>query len=80
MASDRDVEKAEETDSGNSRESTVHQSDVEKAEPNLVKEGAVGEPDSDHEEIEGLDEGHLDDLVRQHVSLSVFVGSFANST
>jgi hypothetical protein len=74
MVSDRDVEMAEEADNGNSRESTVYQSDVEKAEPNLVKEGAVGEPDSDHEEVEGLDEGHLDDLVRQHVSLPVFAG------
>jgi hypothetical protein len=70
MVSDRDVENAEEADNENSRESTVYQSDV--AEPNLVKEGAVGEPDSDHEEVEGLDEGHLDDLVRQHVSLPVF--------
>jgi hypothetical protein len=74
MASDRDVEKAEEADNGNSRESTVYQSDVEKAEPNLVKGGAIGEPDSDHEEVEGLDEGHLDDLVRQHVGLPVLAG------
>jgi hypothetical protein len=74
MASHRDVERAEEADNGTSRESTVYQSDVEKAEPNLVKEGAVGEPDSDHEEAEGLDEGHLDDLVRQHVGLPLLLG------
>jgi hypothetical protein len=39
-----------------------------------VKGGAIGEPDSDHEEVEGLDEGHLDDLVRQHVGLPVLAG------
>ena len=40
----------------------------EKVEPGLLAEGAYGEPDSDHEQVEQMDEGHLDDLARQHVS------------
>jgi hypothetical protein len=52
-------------------ESTVCPSDGEKIEPKLVEEGAYGEPDSDHEEVEQMNEGHLDDLVRQHVSCNL---------
>jgi len=61
MASSTDPEKAEICTTGT--ESTSYQSDVEK-----FAEGAVGEPDSDHEEVERLDPGHLEDLERQHVS------------
>ncbi|CZR62449.1 related to multidrug resistant protein [Phialocephala subalpina] len=55
-------------------ESTTYNSDLEKAEPRLVAEGAVGEPDSDHEEVEQMDEGHLDDLVRQYSKASIKAG------
>ena len=61
MAS-HDVERAGDLDP---TESTANS---EKIEPALVAEGAYGEPDSDHEEVEQMDEGHLDDLARQHVS------------
>lgn len=70
MALERDLERAEDLDNGTiATESTIYQ---EKAEPNQdaekMYEGATGDPDSDHEEIEQMDEGHLDDLVRRHVS------------
>jgi hypothetical protein len=52
-------------------ESTAYQSDVdvdvEKAEGRKDGEGAIGEPDLDHEEVEQMDRGHLQDLERQHV-------------
>ncbi len=32
-----------------------------------IAEGAVGEHDIEHEEFEQLDQGHMDDLERQHV-------------
>ena len=72
----RDSEKAGELDGGTLADGsttgyiTDYERDVEKgedAESVLVAEGAVGEPDSDHDEVEQMDEGHLDDLVRQHV-------------
>lgn len=64
---DHDVEKAGDHDPTTATESTAGS---EKVESGLVVEGATGEPDSDHEEIELMDEGHLDDLARQHVSLT----------
>ena len=73
MASDQDLEKGLETGGGdmengtNRTESTYH-SDIEKAESNTVELGTVGTPDIDHDEVEQMDEGHLDDLFRQHVS------------
>jgi hypothetical protein len=57
-----DVEKAGDLDG---TESTANS---EKIEPGLLAEGAYGEPDCDHKEVEQMDEGHLDDLVRQQVS------------
>ncbi len=82
----RDSEKAAELDGGTlGAESgdghlTDYERDIEKgrdtdddAVSQLVAEGAVGEPDSDHEEIEGMDEGHLDDLVRQHVCPTLYL-------
>jgi hypothetical protein len=36
-----------------------------------IVEGAIGEPDLDHEEIEQMDEGHQDDLKRIHVGYSI---------
>ena len=47
--------------------STASHSDVEKAELRNMEEGATGEPDSDHDEVEQMDEGHLDDLARHRV-------------
>jgi len=80
MAQERDLEKGSVRDDdieGNTLHGTTgsvdYRSDVEKAESHLVAEGATGEPDFEHEEVEGMDEGHLDDLVRQHVCcLSLF--------
>jgi hypothetical protein len=40
-----------------------------------VPDGAVGEPDIEHEEFEQLDQGHLDDLERQNVSSTRFLSS-----
>ncbi len=48
-----DVEKAGDLDS---TESTANS---EKIEPGLLAEGAYGEPDSDHEEVEQMDAGPL---------------------
>jgi hypothetical protein len=72
MASDRDLEKSGDLDNRTiATESTACHSDSEKVEPKLVAEGAYGEPDSDHEEVEQMDEGHVDDLARQHVSVNI---------
>jgi hypothetical protein len=72
MAFDRDLEKAEDLDNcTTATESTACHSDSEKVESKLVAKGAYGEPDSDHEEVEQMDEGHLDDLARQHVSFKI---------
>jgi hypothetical protein len=60
MGSDKDLEK------GLEAESTYH-SNIEKAESNAVEQGAAWTPDIDHDEVEQMDDGHLDDLARQHV-------------
>jgi hypothetical protein len=39
-------------------------------ESNDADPGARGTPDPDHGEVEEMDQGHLGDLARQHVSLS----------
>jgi len=65
MASDNDVEKAGDRDFTTATTSTAGS---EKVEAGAVAEGAYGEPDSDHEEVEMMDAGHLDDLATQHVS------------
>ena len=50
--------------------STSYNSDLEKNEPPFKDETAtIGYPDSAHEEVEEMDEGHLDDLARQYVSI-----------
>ena len=71
MPSKQEAQKDLENGTGTS-ESTEYPSDIEKAEPRRV-EGAVGEPDSDHDEVEQMDEGHLDDLVRQQVRNAICV-------
>jgi hypothetical protein len=69
MSSNLDIEKAKDPDNSTSHtESTAYNSDIEKAEPRKIEEGALGEPDSDHDEVEQMDEGHLDDLARERVS------------
>lgn len=45
--------------------STAYQSDGEKEAP----KGYRSEPDIDHDDVEQMDEGHLDDLARERVSL-----------
>jgi hypothetical protein len=65
MVSNGDVEKDVEKGTS-STESTAYYSDVDKAGLRNI-EGAVGEPDSDHDEVEQMDEGHLDDLARERV-------------
>lgn len=45
-------------------------SGIEKAESETFEESAVGTPDLDHEEVEQMDAGHLEDLERRHVCLS----------
>jgi hypothetical protein len=46
-------------------ESTMYASDPEKAERG--DEGAYGEPDMDHDVVEEMDKGHMEDLERRHV-------------
>lgn len=77
MASDRDLEKAIDPERGTTAtESTAYHSDVEKAEPGKLAEGALGEPDEDHEIVEALDQGHLEDLELQHVRPSLLCRLF----
>jgi hypothetical protein len=72
----KDPEKGEGQEDGTTRtESTYYQSDNEKG----IEEGAIGIPDLDHDEVEQMDAGHLDDLVRQHVSLSFAPNLFLSS-
>lgn len=60
-------------------ESTAYLSEPEKAMPQKMDEGAIGEPDLDHEEVEGMDEGHLDDLERRYVCVSTHILQNADS-
>ncbi|TVY59036.1 MFS transporter prlG [Lachnellula cervina] len=61
MASNRDLEK--DLDNGTTMTGSTAHSDRN------LEEGAIGEPDSDHDEVEQMDEGHLDDLVRNRTGL-----------
>ncbi|KAI9054678.1 hypothetical protein LZ554_001830 [Drepanopeziza brunnea f. sp. 'monogermtubi'] len=62
MASSYDLER---TDVGTPYTGSIaDHSDVEK---NGIQ-GATGEPDIDHDEVEALDEGHMDDLERAHAT------------
>ncbi|KAE8443808.1 hypothetical protein EG329_001315 [Mollisiaceae sp. DMI_Dod_QoI] len=75
MAANNEPEKEGDRENGTiGTESTADNSDLEKAEPRLVAEGATGEPDEDHEEVEQMDEGHMDDLIRQHTKASIKAG------
>lgn len=65
MASNADPEKAEVGTIGTN--STPDQSDSERFETNKIEEGAIGEPDIGHEEVERMNPLHLEDLERQHV-------------
>lgn len=71
MASNADLEKGLESGTNHENgtapsESTFH-SDIEKAEEN-----GINTPDPGHDEVEQMDEGHLDDLARQHVGSTLF--------
>jgi hypothetical protein len=64
----RDDEKDVPYENGTIRtESTMYSSDPEKAERG-------GEPDTDHEAVEEMDNGHMEDLEREHVGLACVEG------
>lgn len=70
MASTKDLEKGEAATVGTG--STAYQSDNEKrdsGEIDDIAQGATGEPDEGHEELEVLDSGHMQDLERRTVRL-----------
>lgn len=70
MALNTEFEKDLEKGTTIGTESTAYHSDVDDAEHRKTEEGAVGEPDSDHGEVEKMDRGHLEDLERQQVCIS----------
>ncbi|KAL2061645.1 hypothetical protein VTL71DRAFT_7022 [Oculimacula yallundae] len=74
MASLQGPEKGTNTENGTigtiGTESTAYVSDNEKT----VQEGAIGEPDFDHEAVEQMDPGHLDDIERQYSRASIKAG------
>lgn len=78
MASHIDPEKAEVATIGT--ESTAYQSDIEKGTGNPETGVARGEPDMDHEEVERMDPGHLEDLERQHTKASIKAGPLKGDT
>lgn len=61
-------ERGEDQENGTICTESTYPSDTEKAEANNMESGAVGTPDLDHEEVVQMDEGHLGDLARPHVS------------
>lgn len=68
MAAPRDPEKGADLENGTTGTgSTAYNSDNEKA----IHDGTTGEPDIDHEEAEQMDQGHLDDLERERVSIPI---------
>ena len=78
MASSNDPEKDSEAETRrNSIEATASSSDLEKGEvpPKEDDDCPNGYPDTDHEEVEEMDQGHIVDLELQRVSASV---SFRN--
>ena len=68
MPSEKDLERGVDGGTGANTESTSYESDIEKAGEQTTAEGAIGYPDPGHEEVEQMNEGHLDDLARQQVS------------
>jgi hypothetical protein len=71
MASNKEPEQRMDAEAGTTgTDSTAYPSDEEKAEQASIAQGAVGEPDSDHDEVEMVDSGHLEDLERQMVHVS----------
>ncbi|KAH8592962.1 major facilitator superfamily domain-containing protein [Bisporella sp. PMI_857] len=67
-----DNEKAEVGTTGTA--STACASDSDRIESYKADEGAIGSPDSDHEEVEQMDIGHIKDLERQHTLASIKAG------
>ncbi|KAH7391497.1 major facilitator superfamily domain-containing protein [Cadophora sp. MPI-SDFR-AT-0126] len=71
MAAPSDLEKGADFENGTTGTgSTAYTSDNEKA----IHDGAIGEPDIDHEEAEQMDQGHLDDLERERSRVSIKAG------
>lgn len=74
MASSQDPEKgivqAPEADVGGSKTESTYQPDASRpsSKNNKNETGSIGYPDSAHEEVEAMDQGHIDDLARQQVS------------
>lgn len=67
MAPEQDVEKMAELDEGTTASESTRDFDIETAEPKRGVEGAYGEPDADHEEVEDMYLGHLNNLEQGHV-------------
>jgi hypothetical protein len=68
MTLDEGLEKAMDPESGTATtNSTAYHLDIEKTESGIPAQGALGEPDENHETVEALDQGHLEDLELQHV-------------
>lgn len=66
MSAHLDLEKGQDLDDEtNATNSTI--------EEKYTAEGAIGQPDADHEEVEQMDTGHMDDLELQHVSPSHYL-------
>ena len=81
MALEQDAEKITDLDEGTTASESTRDFDIETAEPMRGVEGAYGEPDADHEEVEDMDLGHLNDLERGHVGYLVQgAESLADST
>jgi hypothetical protein len=74
MASGRDPEKGivqePEADVGGSRTESTYQPDTSRpsSKNNENETGSISYPDSAHEEVEAMDQGHIEDLAIQQVS------------
>ncbi|RDL33668.1 MFS general substrate transporter [Venustampulla echinocandica] len=76
MATERDLEKGPVPDNGTmTTESTAYHSDHEKADAEFkIAEGATGEPDLEHEQVESMDAGHMTDLAMSRTIESIKAG------
>ncbi|KAH6668267.1 major facilitator superfamily domain-containing protein [Halenospora varia] len=71
MTPARDLEKGPDIDNGTTgTDSTAYHSDNDRT----MVEGAIGDPDIDHEEVEEMDRGHMDDVERQRSRASIKAG------
>ncbi|PQE28963.1 major facilitator superfamily transporter protein [Rutstroemia sp. NJR-2017a BBW] len=85
MASGRDPEKGivqePEADVGGSRTESTYQPDASRpSSKNHDNEtGSIGYPDSAHEEVEAMDQGHIEDLARQQTTTEPIKAGPSNS-